>query len=153
MQARQIQNTPERPYGQGHVSDISQEEYDKRPGAFRWIADEVAAELAEREKSAKAERERQDRANAEARQALRHDLAERIKSARANARNLGLKRDEISKQIKALEDLAEDLQKLLDGLSEHPVQLAPKPADPPQPDESPRPAIDLRSGQVRKIRG
>ena len=124
MQARQIQNTPERPYGQGHVSDISQEEYDKRPGAFRWIADEVAG-----------------------------DLAERIKSARANARNLGLKRDEISKQIKALEDLAEDLQKLLDGLSEHPVQLAPKPAEPPQPDESPRPAIDLRSGQVRKIRG
>ena len=153
MQARQIQNTPERPYGQGHIADISQEEYDKRPGAFRWIADEAAAELAEREKSAKADRERQDRANSEARQALRHDLAERIKGARANARNLGLKRDEISKQIKALEDMADDLQKRLDGLSEHPAPPAPKPADPPKPDESQRPAIDLRSGQVRKIRG
>jgi len=152
MQARQIQNTPERPYGQGHIADISQEEYDKRPGAFRWIADEVAAELAEREKSARAERERQDRANAEARQALRHDLAERIKSARANARNLGLKRDEISKQIKALEDMADDLQKRLDGLSEHSASPAPKPAEPAKPDESPRPAIDLRNG-VRKIRG
>lgn len=153
MQARQIQNTPERPYGQGHIADISQEEYDRRPGAFRWIADEVAAELAEREKSEKAECERQERANAEARQGLRHDMSERIKSARANARNLGLKRDEISKQIKALEDMANDLQKRLDGLSEHPGQTMPKPADPPKPDEYQRPAIDLRSGQVRKIRG
>ncbi len=153
MQARQLQNTPSKPFGQGHIFDISQEEYDQNPGAFRWLAEEEAAEQAAQQEAARVEQRRREEAEHRAREVLRQDMAQRITSAKANAQNLRLKRDEIDRHIKALEELSEVLQKQMDeiGLQKSETVQTVVQAQPKE-QEAPRPAIDLRGG-VRRIRG
>lgn len=157
MQARQLQNFPARPNGQGFVFDISQEEYDKHPGLWRWIADEQKAEQAARERAALAEHERHCKLAQEARAAQLHDLRQQIQACEGRQRVL---REQIAIHKKDLDQLDAMLAKrreLLDDLQQRPVELPKAPtvpqvtvvAEEPKQERSP---VDIRGG-VRRIRG
>lgn len=157
MQARQLQNFPARPNGQGFVFDISQEEYDKCPGLWRWIADEQKAEQAEKERAALAEHERHCKLAQEARAAQLHDLRQQIQAGEGRQRVL---REQIAihqKDLDQLDAMLAKRQALLDELQQRPVELPKAPTvtqvaavpEAPKQDRSP---VDIRGG-VRRVSG
>lgn len=68
MLARQLQNTRHRPFGVGQIHDITEEEFAKDAGCFRWMADEEAAERAAADAAAKERADREAAQLAESRQ-------------------------------------------------------------------------------------
>lgn len=68
MLARQLQNTRHRPFGAGQIHDITEEEFAKDAGCFRWMADEEAAERAAADAAAKERADREAAQLAESRQ-------------------------------------------------------------------------------------
>lgn len=68
MLARQLQNTRSRPFGAGQIHDITEEEFAKEAGCFRWMADEEAAERAAADAAAKERADREAAQLAESRQ-------------------------------------------------------------------------------------
>ena len=100
MLARQLQNTRHRPFGAGQIHDITEEEFAKDAGCFRWMADEEAAERAAAEAAAK---ERADR-----------EAAQLAESRRYRFGVIKQRRDRLIAQVRSATESRDLAQQLLD---------------------------------------
>ena len=107
MLARQLQNTRSRPFGAGQIHDITEEEFAKEAGCFRWMADEEAAERAAADAAAK---ERADR-----------EAAQLAESRPVRCGVIKQRRDRLIAQVRSATESRDLAQQLLD---EYAAELA-----------------------------
>lgn len=144
--ARQLVVTRARPHGAGKVSEVSQEEYEANPGAFRWMADE------ERKAEAADAKAAEDKA--------RRDAAQLLDARQYRAAVCKDRRNALAQQVRGAQSELDKAQQYCDELKARLAQadenlakaVALIAGEPPALVSAPPPAVEEKAPEPLKRR-